>query len=173
MVRINGTFLTTASNGLIMLLLCCASCRNAKKKSRCSGKDIINCLTYSSYRLPVEAKLCPLGIYPDHFIPGHKAVPAIIMCLFQARRAIMLSMEKYRSPKGSFLEAIRMGAMSTLEIWLAMQSATPLSSSKAWLVLYPVRGGTLAWTNSLMVIYRCAFFSFTRRLLLFVTRFIY
>lgn len=38
--------------------------------------------------IPLEAKLCIFGIYPDHFATGPKTVPLIKMCLLQARRVI-------------------------------------------------------------------------------------
>ena len=48
--------------------------------------------------VPLEAKLCILGIYPDHFTLGRKNAPMIDLSLLQARRVIALRWKSMDSP---------------------------------------------------------------------------
>lgn len=48
--------------------------------------------------VPLDAKLCILGIYPDDFAPGRKAAPMIDLPLLQARRVIALRWKSLDSP---------------------------------------------------------------------------
>lgn len=48
--------------------------------------------------VPLEPKLCILGIYPNHFAPGRKKAPIIDLSLLQARRAIALRWKNMGGP---------------------------------------------------------------------------
>lgn len=48
--------------------------------------------------VPLEPKLCILGIYPNHFAPGRKKAPIIDLSLLQARRAIALRWKDLDGP---------------------------------------------------------------------------
>jgi len=62
-------------------------------------KDIVNLIAHvTALQIPLDAKLCILGIYPDQLVPSRKAVPLINICLLQARRAIALRWKNTDGP---------------------------------------------------------------------------
>ena len=52
----------------------------------------------ANMEVPLEAKLCLLGIYPDHFAPGCKIAPMIDLSLLQAGRVIALRWKNMDGP---------------------------------------------------------------------------
>lgn len=69
------------------LLHCVWECQ----KIQLFWKDLVNLVPcIAAIEITLEAKLCILGIYPEHFTPGCKAAPLINMCLLQAKRVVKL-----------------------------------------------------------------------------------
>ena len=79
-----------------MLVLCCMwECQ----KIQSLWKDIVNLIArVTAIDIPLDAKFCILGIYPDQFVPSLKAVPLINICLLQARRVIALRWKNTDGP---------------------------------------------------------------------------
>lgn len=62
-------------------------------------KDVVNpILCVEATEVPLETKLCILGICPHHFAPTHKAAMVINLFLLQARRVIVLRQKSKDSP---------------------------------------------------------------------------
>lgn len=84
---------TKCNDNVGTLLHCVWECQ----KIQLFWKDIVNPVSQIAViEIPLEVKLCILGIYPDHFAPGRKAAP--LMCLLQARRVIALRWKNMDSP---------------------------------------------------------------------------
>lgn len=69
----------------------CFTVRGSAKKIQLFWTDKVNLVSHISLiGIYLEVKPCILGIYPDYFAPGHKAVHLNNMSLLPARRGIML-----------------------------------------------------------------------------------
>ena len=86
---------TKCNDNVSTLLHCVWECQQIQLFWR----DLVNLVPcIAAIEIPLEAKLCILGIYPEHFTPGCKAAPLINMCLLQAKRVVTLRWKSKDGP---------------------------------------------------------------------------
>ncbi len=86
---------TKCNDNVGTLLHCVWECQ----KIQMFWKDKVNLVSrIAAIEISLEAKLCILGIFPDHFAPGHRAVPLINNCLLQARRVSAMRWKSMDGP---------------------------------------------------------------------------